>query len=34
MLAKHIERYTAKNSFDYFIYKDLGGFLRRDWTCT
>ncbi len=29
-LAKHIERYTAKNSFDYFIHKDLGGFLRRE----
>ena len=30
LLAKHIERYTAKNSFDYFIHKDLGGFLRRE----
>ena len=30
VLAKHIERYTAKNSFDYFIHKDLGGFLRRE----
>ena len=29
-LAKHVERYTAKNSFDYFIHKDLGGFLRRE----
>ena len=29
LLAKHVERYTAKNSFDYFIHKDLGGFLRR-----
>ena len=28
--AKHLERYTAKNSFDYFIHKDLGGFLRRE----
>ena len=30
LLAKHIDRYTAKNSFDYFIHKDLGGFLRRE----
>ena len=30
VLAKHLERYTAKNSFDYFIHKDLGGFLRRE----
>ena len=30
MLAKHVERYTAKNSFDYFIHKDLGGFLTRE----
>ena len=30
MLAKHVDRYTAKNSFDYFIHKDLGGFLRRE----
>ena len=30
VLAKHIGRYTAKNSFDYFIHKDLGGFLRRE----
>ena len=30
LLAKHIARYTAKNSFDYFIHKDLGGFLRRE----
>ena len=30
LLAKHISRYTAKNSFDYFIHKDLGGFLRRE----
>ena len=30
VLARHIERYTAKNSFDYFIHKDLGGFLRRE----
>ena len=30
LLAKHIGRFTAKNSFDYFIHKDLGGFLRRE----
>ena len=30
VLTQHIERYTAKNSFDYFIHKDLGGFLRRE----
>ena len=30
LLAKHVERYTAKNTFDYFIHKDLGGFLRRE----
>ena len=30
LLGKHVERYTAKNSFDYFIHKDLGGFLRRE----
>ena len=30
LLAKHVDRYTARNSFDYFIHKDLGGFLRRE----
>ena len=30
VLDKHLERYTAKNSFDYFIHKDLAGFLRRE----
>ena len=30
LLARHIERYTAKNSFDYFIHKDLSGFLLRE----
>ena len=30
VLAQQLERYTAKNSFDYFIHKDLGGFLRRE----
>lgn len=26
----HITQYTARNTFDYFIHKDLGGFLRRE----
>ena len=26
----HLRRYTARNTFDYFIHKDLGGFLRRE----
>ena len=30
VLGKHLTAYTAKNSFDYFIHKDLGGFLRRE----
>ena len=30
VLDKHIRSYTAKNTFDYFIHKDLGGFLRRE----
>jgi len=30
LLDKHIAAYTTKNSFDYFIHKDLGGFLRRE----
>lgn len=30
LLEKHITDYTAKNSFDYFIHKDLGGFLNRE----
>ncbi len=30
LLEKHVGRYTAKNSFDYFIHKDLAGFLRRE----
>src|SRR6266850_2755550 len=27
-LEAHLRRYTARNTFDYFIHKDLGGFLR------
>ena len=30
VLRKHLEVYAAKNTFDYFIHKDLGGFLRRE----
>ncbi|WP_423906771.1 site-specific DNA-methyltransferase [Candidatus Spongiihabitans sp.] len=30
LLGKHITAYTAKNSFDYFIHKDLGSFLHRE----
>jgi len=30
VLDQHIRSYTAKNTFDYFIHKDLGGFLRRE----
>jgi adenine-specific DNA-methyltransferase len=30
VLEKHLTDYTARNTFDYFIHKDLGGFLRRE----
>jgi adenine-specific DNA-methyltransferase len=30
LLEKHLAGYTARNTFDYFIHKDLGGFLRRE----
>lgn len=30
LLEKHLNDYAAKNTFDYFIHKDLGGFLRRE----
>ncbi|MCX7258536.1 MAG: site-specific DNA-methyltransferase [Polaromonas sp.] len=30
LLEKHLSDYTAKNTADYFIHKDLGGFLRRE----
>jgi adenine-specific DNA-methyltransferase len=30
ILQKHLRGYTAKYLFDYFIHKDLGGFLRRE----
>lgn len=29
-LERHLTDYTAKNSFDYFIHKNLGAFLRRE----
>jgi adenine-specific DNA-methyltransferase len=29
-LAKHLYRYTKKNTSDYFIHKDLKGFLERE----
>lgn len=29
-LAGHLDRYTKRNTFDYFIHKDLGSFLRRE----
>lgn len=30
LLEKYLIDFTAKNTFDYFIHKDLGGFLRRE----
>lgn len=30
MFQKHLRSYTAKHQFDYFIHKDLGGFLQRE----
>ncbi|MCU0849277.1 MAG: site-specific DNA-methyltransferase [Spirochaetes bacterium] len=30
ILEKNLNDYTARNTFDYFIHKDLGGFLRRE----
>jgi adenine-specific DNA-methyltransferase len=30
LLATRLADYTARNSFDYFIHKDLGTFLRRE----
>ncbi|RWR11897.1 site-specific DNA-methyltransferase [Siminovitchia fortis] len=30
LFEKHLTDYTARNTFDYFIHKDLGGFLRRE----
>ena len=30
VLLKHINNFTAKSTFDYFIHKDLGKFLNRE----
>ena len=30
IIEKHLKAYIAKNTFDYFIHKDLGGFLTRE----
>ncbi|MDM1061806.1 site-specific DNA-methyltransferase [Empedobacter falsenii] len=30
LLQKHLNDFISRNSFDYFIHKDLGGFLRRE----
>ncbi len=30
VLGKHLDDFTARNIFDYFIHKDLGGFLTRE----
>jgi adenine-specific DNA-methyltransferase len=29
-LYYHLNRYTARHTMDYFVHKDLGGFLRRE----
>jgi adenine-specific DNA-methyltransferase len=30
VFAKHLKSYSDRNTFDYFIHKDLSGFLRRE----
>lgn len=30
LMQKHLKAYVAKNTFDYFIHKDLNGFLSRE----
>lgn len=30
LLRKHLDDYVARNTFDYFIHKDLNGFLSRE----
>lgn len=30
LLLRYLEQYTAANTMDYFVHKDLGGFLRRE----
>jgi adenine-specific DNA-methyltransferase len=30
VLEKHLSQYTSRNTSDYFVHRDLGGFLRRE----
>lgn len=30
LIEKHVSGFISRNSFDYFIHKDLGGFLKRE----
>ena len=30
LLRRYLNQYTSRNTMDYFIHKDLGGFLRRE----
>ncbi len=30
LIEKHVNDFISRNTFDYFIHKDLGGFLRRE----
>jgi adenine-specific DNA-methyltransferase len=30
LLARHVDTFTARNSYDYFVHRDLGGFLRTE----
>ncbi|MEI4770487.1 site-specific DNA-methyltransferase [Psychrobacillus sp. FJAT-51614] len=30
LVEKYLNDYTSRNTFDYFIHKDLGGFLKRE----
>ncbi|MFI5422064.1 MAG: DNA methyltransferase, partial [Nitrososphaerales archaeon] len=30
LLRRYINQYTSRNTMDYFIHKDLGGFMRRE----
>jgi len=30
ILSYHLRQFTARNTYDYFIHKNLGGFLRRE----
>jgi adenine-specific DNA-methyltransferase len=30
ILGKHLDHFTARNAFDYFIHKDLNAFLKRE----